>query len=132
MVQKQTSAGGRRSKNSAQLNPCQSSVFAEALGRLGGDEDLLRELAAILVDDVPPLVQGLQSAIASGDFSEAHRDSHALKGLVVTFDERGCGLMISELMTALKEENSHEIHRLSRNCIEVVENLRMNCKRLLD
>lgn len=132
MVQKHTSAADRRSQVPAQLNPCKASVFAEALGRLGGDEELLRELAAILVDDVPPLVQGVQSAIQAGDFGEAHRDAHALKGLVVTFDERGCGLMISELMTALKENNSQEIHRLSHSCIEAVENLRLNCKRLLD
>ncbi|EMI16436.1 hypothetical protein RMSM_06639 [Rhodopirellula maiorica SM1] len=134
MVQKQTSAGGRRTQRNvpAQLNSFNPSVFAEALGRLGGDEELLRELAAILVDDVPPLVDGVQNAIESGDFGEAYRDAHALKGLVVTFDERGCGLLISELMTALKEENSHEIHRLSRSCIDAVENLRSNCKRLLD
>ena len=131
MVRKNTSTSSRRNKPAVNSNPCEASVFAEALGRLGGDEELLRELAAILLDDVPPLVEGIQNSIAAGDFDEAHRDAHALKGLVVTFDERGCGLLISELMAALKDNDEHEVHRLCHTCVESVQTLQSHCERLL-
>mgnify|MGYP003654253545 CR=1 FL=1 len=132
MVRKNTSTSSRRNKPGVHSNPCEASVFAEALQRLGGDEELLRELAAILLDDVPPLVQAIQNSIEAGDFDEAHRDAHAVKGLVVTFDERGCGLLISEVMAALKENDEHEVHRLCHPCVEAVQTLQSHCERLLN
>ena len=53
---------------------------AEALERLGGDEDLLRELCQIFLDESPKLLQKLREAIAAADSEGVMRAAHTLKG----------------------------------------------------
>ena len=42
-------------------------LVAEALDRLGGDEELFRELCGIFLEESPKLLQKLREAIAEGD-----------------------------------------------------------------
>lgn len=51
-----------------------------ALERLGGDEDLLRELCQIFLDESPKLLQKLKQAIANGESDSVMRAAHSLKG----------------------------------------------------
>jgi two-component system, sensor histidine kinase and response regulator len=53
---------------------------AEALGRIGGDEELLQELCQIFLEESPKLLQKLQQALASGDSDGVMRAAHSLKG----------------------------------------------------
>ena len=53
---------------------------AEALQRLGGDEDLLRELCDIFLNESPKLLQQLREAIAAADPDAVMRAAHSLKG----------------------------------------------------
>jgi two-component system, sensor histidine kinase and response regulator len=53
---------------------------AEALDRLGGDEELLRELCQIFLEESPKLMQKLRRAIADADAEAAMRAAHSLKG----------------------------------------------------
>jgi two-component system, sensor histidine kinase and response regulator len=53
---------------------------AEALDRLGGDEDLLRELCQIFLEESPKLMQTLREAIASSDPQGVNHAAHSLKG----------------------------------------------------
>jgi two-component system, sensor histidine kinase and response regulator len=55
-------------------------VRAEALERLGGDEDLLREVCRIFLDESPNLLRKLQEAIADTDAEAVMRAAHTLKG----------------------------------------------------
>jgi len=54
--------------------------------RLGGDEQLLKDLAAFFFDDAPVLVDELRSDLTSGKFEEAARAAHSLRGLAANFD----------------------------------------------
>ena len=56
------------------------------LARFGGDEVLFAELAAFLLDDLPPLFNNLRHAVATQDAPSIRGTAHALKGLVA-----GCG-----------------------------------------
>ncbi|MFO0788252.1 MAG: Hpt domain-containing protein [Pirellulales bacterium] len=56
------------------------------LTRFGGDEQLFREMAAILLDDAPPLAEELKQAVERRDAASIRAKAHALKGLVL-----GCG-----------------------------------------
>lgn len=58
---------------------------ALALDRVGGDEDLLREIAGLFLEDYPKLVQNIRDALAVGDASGLERASHSLKGAVANF-----------------------------------------------
>jgi two-component system, sensor histidine kinase and response regulator len=55
-----------------------------AMRRLGGDEELLREVASMLLQEVPELLRATQSAVASGDSSAVERTAHKLKGALLS------------------------------------------------
>ena len=57
----------------------------EALARMGGDAELLRETAGIFLEEVPGLLAGIRSAIARADGQTLHRAAHTLKGSVSLF-----------------------------------------------
>jgi HPt (histidine-containing phosphotransfer) domain-containing protein len=52
----------------------------QALDRLGGDENLLRELCQIFVQESPKLLEKLGQAIAAQDAEAAMRAAHSIKG----------------------------------------------------
>ena len=53
---------------------------AEALDRIGGDEELLQDLCQIFLEESPKLLQKLRQAVASGDCDGVMRAAHSLKG----------------------------------------------------
>jgi HPt (histidine-containing phosphotransfer) domain-containing protein len=53
---------------------------AEALERLGGDEELLRELCQIFLQESPKLLEKLRRAIVTSDAESVMRAAHSLKG----------------------------------------------------
>jgi two-component system, sensor histidine kinase and response regulator len=53
---------------------------AEALDRIGGDEELLRDLCHIFLEESPKLLQRLQQAVVAGDTDGVMRAAHSLKG----------------------------------------------------
>jgi HPt (histidine-containing phosphotransfer) domain-containing protein len=53
---------------------------AVALERVEGDEDLLRELAQMLLDNIPEMMDAVRDACARGDADGVERAAHTLKG----------------------------------------------------
>ncbi len=53
---------------------------SESLARLGGDEELLRELCEIFLEECPKLLQELRQGIAVGEPEAVMRAAHSLKG----------------------------------------------------
>jgi HPt (histidine-containing phosphotransfer) domain-containing protein len=60
----------------------------EALERVGGDEDLLREVTGILLADVPVHLQHLRDALGCGDADTVVAEAHKLKGAIGLFGAR--------------------------------------------
>jgi CheY-like chemotaxis protein len=58
---------------------------SQILNRMGGDEELLKELVTIFLDDYPKLLSQISEAIQRGDSEALHRAAHALKGSVSNF-----------------------------------------------
>jgi two-component system, sensor histidine kinase and response regulator len=58
---------------------------AALLDRVGGDEDLLREIAAIFLDEYPALIEEIRSALDVLDAKGIERAAHSLKGSVANF-----------------------------------------------
>jgi two-component system, sensor histidine kinase and response regulator len=52
----------------------------ESLARLGGDEELLRELCEIFLEECAKLLRGLRQGIAVADPQAVMRSAHSLKG----------------------------------------------------
>ena len=71
-----------------------------ALSRVGGDEELLKEIAIIFLEDYPNSLREIQAAIDSGDSSELERSAHSLKGSVANFGARdavACALRLEQM-----------------------------------
>ena len=56
-----------------------------ALSRVGGDAELLKEIATIFLEDYPKAMADLREAAARGDAKRVERAAHGLKGSVSNF-----------------------------------------------
>ncbi|MDX2152612.1 MAG: response regulator [Bryobacteraceae bacterium] len=56
-----------------------------ALERVGGDEELFREVARLFLDEYPQLLERVRRALATGDARELEHSAHSLKGSVANF-----------------------------------------------
>ena len=68
------------------------SAFAEtlldrelALTRVGGDTELLKEIATLFLEDYPLTLAELRDALERGDATKVERTAHGLKGSVSNF-----------------------------------------------
>jgi HPt (histidine-containing phosphotransfer) domain-containing protein len=59
-----------------------------ALARVGGDAELLREIADLFLDDYPNVLVELRAAAERGDAKAVERTAHSLKGSVANFGAR--------------------------------------------
>jgi CheY-like chemotaxis protein len=66
---------------------CQELVLnrAEALDRVGGDEDLFRELATVFLDQSPRWLSAIRQALDGQDAAQLKAAAHPLKGSLGTF-----------------------------------------------
>jgi two-component system, sensor histidine kinase and response regulator len=55
------------------------------LDRVGGDEELLRELTTIFLDEYPDLMREIEVGLAAGDARRVEHAAHSLKGSVANF-----------------------------------------------
>ncbi len=58
---------------------------AVALSRVGGDAELLKEIAILFLDDYPKSLTELREAVQTRDAKRLERSAHGLKGSVSNF-----------------------------------------------
>ncbi|MCS7025574.1 MAG: Hpt domain-containing protein [Bryobacteraceae bacterium] len=56
-----------------------------ALERVGGDEDLLREMAQLFLEEYPAQISAIRNAVSQRDAKAIERTAHSLKGSVGNF-----------------------------------------------
>lgn len=56
-----------------------------ALARVGGDIELLKEIAILFLEDYPKVLAELHDAVAANDAKALERSAHGLKGSVSNF-----------------------------------------------
>ena len=56
-----------------------------ALSRVGGDDELLKDIALLFLEDYPQVLGELKTALAAGDAHKAERSAHSIKGSVANF-----------------------------------------------
>ena len=62
-----------------------------ALSRVGGDAELLKEIAILFLGEYPKILDALRDAAGSGDAAKLERTAHSLKGSVSNF---GAGVAV--------------------------------------
>lgn len=60
------------------------------LRRVGGDRQLLCDLAVFFIEDAPQLLGEIENGIAAGDTELVTRSAHSLKSLASNFDAQRC------------------------------------------
>jgi CheY-like chemotaxis protein len=61
---------------------------AAALARVGGDLELLKEMTALFLTELPQLLTDIRKAVTAGDPQAIERAAHKLKGCVSNFNAR--------------------------------------------
>jgi HPt (histidine-containing phosphotransfer) domain-containing protein len=85
-----------------------------ALSRVGGDAELLREIAILFLDDYPKSLSELRDAIQTGDAKRIERTAHGLKGSVSNFGARSAVNAALELETMGRAQKLVEVEQVLR------------------
>lgn len=95
-----------------------------ALSRVGGDIELLKEIAVLFLDEYPKVLQELHSAIVRGDAKAVERTAHGLKGSVSNF---GAKAAVEAARTLESMGRSHQLAGLDES-IQALERALANLK----
>jgi two-component system, sensor histidine kinase and response regulator len=83
-----------------------------ALSRVGGDVDLLREIGVLFLQEYPPAVSELRTAVTERDPKRIERKAHSLKGSVSTF---GAGPAFQAALTLETQGRSGDLAQVETN-----------------
>ncbi len=83
-------------------------IFAreEALSRIGGDEDFLRELVGLVLTEIPEQMARFQEACRNGETSVAERLAHSVKGAAGNVGARSVVLAARNLEESVRKTHS--------------------------
>jgi HPt (histidine-containing phosphotransfer) domain-containing protein len=100
----------------------------QLLDRLGGDEELARELVTLFLTEHPRLLSRLHASFASGRQDDVRRAAHAAKGCIANFVEGGVvdtAFEIERLSGQGRlEDASALVGRLERELADLVNDMR--------
>lgn len=80
-----------------------------ALQRMGGDREILMELARAFREDAPNLMQEITTAQQNVNWKSLHRAAHSLKGLAANFEARPLANAAERLEQAAKAQNLEQL-----------------------
>ncbi len=81
----------------------------DLLTRVGGDEELLRELFVLFQEDYPLLLSKLRHAVEQKEWTEMRETAHSIKGSVANFAADSAVEMALKLETAEIGDDTHHV-----------------------
>ena len=99
--------------------------YTQAMERVAGDRELLKELLEIFYDDVPNRLTQLGRAVSEGDAECVRQEAHTLKGALLNLGLEQCA---GTALTIEKGAKAGEHHRDYR---ALCEELRSSLRELL-
>lgn len=87
---------------------------AVALSRVGGDVELLKEIAVLFLDDYPKSLIELRDAVQSRDAKRVERSAHGLKGSVSNFGARSAVDAALQLETMGRAQELVQVEQVLR------------------
>lgn len=102
-----------------------------ALEHVGGDEDLLREIASMFLEESQGLLEQVQQAIAEGDAGLLRRAGHTLKGLARNFGAEEAAQAALEVEQIGSEGRMGEAQAASARLQDAVGRLRQALREFL-
>ncbi len=95
-----------------------------AVNRLGGDQELFREFAAIFMQDAPALLDQIETSIDNGNHEQLAKSAHALKGLMMNFGARPCVQLALQFEHAGRERRTESMAAQLQQLGQLYEQLR--------
>lgn len=95
--------------------------YAQALERVGGDRELLGELASLFLDEYPRLLAECIAGLENGDLAAVSASAHQLKGLLAQFGSeqgRQHALMLESASKAGDEATSQSTLKALSLCLD--------------
>jgi len=93
------------------------------LDQIGGDLDLLHEVAQVFLDDGPRLKDGLAQALQAADSKALHAAAHAAKSAVGNFGAKDAVSAAHALEVACKSEDKSGYPALCQTLLEAIDML---------
>ena len=94
-----------------------------ALARVGGDVELLREIAVLFIEDCPRAFAEIREAVARGDTAKLENAAHSLKGSVANFGARDAveaAFRLEQMGRAHEMSNAEQMLRKLENALAAV------------
>ena len=85
-----------------------------ALARVGGDAELLHEIACLFLEDYPRAMEDIHNAAARRDAKNLERTAHGLKGSVATFGATAAMEAAKSLEAMGRAEQLAEVEQVVR------------------
>jgi HPt (histidine-containing phosphotransfer) domain-containing protein len=101
-----------------------------ALARVGGDAELLREIAVLFLENYPAWLEELRAAQANSDAEAVQRAAHGLKGSVANFGARDAVEASLELENLGRAGNLADMPQSLANLEAALETLRTDLESL--
>jgi two-component system sensor histidine kinase/response regulator len=96
---------------------------AELLARMGGDHDLMQEVIAAFLAEVPERLSALRAAAEAGDGNLVKRTAHSFKGSITIFPSRAALEAISAVELAGLANDREGAHRAIASLAEAIDRL---------
>lgn len=94
--------------------------LAIALERVGGDEELLREIAGLFLEDCPTLMTKIEQAVATNDAFNLERAAHSLKGSIANFGSEAAYQASLDLEQIGRSKDLAKMHEAHAKLVEVM------------
>ncbi len=95
----------------------------EALKMFEGDEEFLKELVEIFINDAPEHMSEIEEAVDSRNSEALEKSAHKLKGAVANFGKNATTDTAFKLETMGKENNMDGVKEAYDTLVKDVENL---------
>jgi two-component system sensor histidine kinase/response regulator len=82
-----------------------------ALSRVGGDTELLKEIAVLFLETYPDVLQEIRTAAENGDAQTLERSAHGLKGSVANF---GAAAAVDAAMLLENMGRTHQLQEATQ------------------
>jgi HPt (histidine-containing phosphotransfer) domain-containing protein len=110
--------------NSGSGAPSRELDLDAALSRVGGQLDLLKELAALFIDDYPNDLNQIRASLKAHDAKQLERSAHRLKGSVANFGAPGLWALAAEIERKGKTEDWFGVPELVSQLEERLERMK--------
>ena len=101
-----------------------------ALERTGGDEEILKEIAELFLEDGPDLLMQIREAIDAKDAGALQKAAHTLKGSVANFGAEEAVETAFRLETMGREDQLSDVEAVYRSLEAAIHEVKNGLERL--